>query len=64
MTSYIKPIAIKLQILTERGFLYNSPGRDVGAKQGIMLDTSAWDDTEEETEDVLPKQKSLWDDDM
>ena len=51
-------------MLTERGFLYNSPTRDVGAKQCTLSDNSIWDENGEESGNVSqwPKQKSLWDD--
>ena len=64
MKTYIRPQTIKLHMLTERGFLYNSPTRDVGAKQCTLSDNSIWDENGEESGNVSqwPKQKSLWDD--
>lgn len=57
MKTYIRPQTIKLHMLTERGFLYNSPSRDVGAKKNFSDFESSDDDDSQ-----WPKQKSLWDD--
>ena len=57
MKTYIRPQTIKLHMLTERGFLYNSPSRDVGAKKNFS-DFESSDDGDSQ----WPKQKSLWDD--
>lgn len=51
-----------MQVVTEQGFLYNSPGRDVGAKQFHPIASSDWESDDAESEvSSFPKQKSLWD---
>ena len=62
MNIYIKPELEIMQVVTEQGFLYNSPGRDVGAKQFHPIASSDWESEDEELEVTsLLKQKSLWD---
>lgn len=63
MKTYIKPGIEIMQVVTEQGFLYNSPSRDVGAKQFYPIATSDWEtDDKESNVDYLPKQKNPWND--
>lgn len=63
MYIYKKPEIEIMKVVTEKGFLYNSPGRDVGAKQLHPMTSSDWENEDEELgESSLPKPKSLWDD--
>lgn len=62
MKTYIMPEIEIMQVVTEQGFLYNSPGRDVNAKQFHSLESYNWESEDEKSDaDAWPKQKSLWD---